>query len=92
MSSFAALQSSVDVIGAGRMGKIRARILCANPRSEFLGVLDSSEIHDKAPAGKYRIPYFKTFSEAAAHYFELHKKIDAVYLNTPTFTHKTCIV
>jgi myo-inositol 2-dehydrogenase / D-chiro-inositol 1-dehydrogenase len=77
----------VGLIGAGRMGQLRAPILYANPRIEFVCVVEKLEQLGNPLAAKYGVVYSESLSNAV----NSGCKLDAICLSTPTFTHKAVI-
>ena len=78
---------TVALVGAGRMGDLRAPILYANPRVDLVCVVEYDEVKGEALAMKYNCKYYKTLTEAKV---EMND-INAIVLCTPTFTHVAAI-
>lgn len=77
----------ICVIGAGRMGQIRTRVIYSNPRLELVGIIDCLEIQGTSLAQKFNSKYYKSLTDA----YNANTDIHAVCLSTPTFTHHSCI-
>jgi len=78
--------TNVALMGAGRMGKVRANAISRNTNAELCCIIDSCEEIGQAFAYEFRVPYFRTLEEA------LEKQdFEAVWISTPTFAHKECI-
>ena len=87
--------ANVLLVGAGRMGKIRAALLFANPKFNVLGVVDIAEEEAQQIATKYRFGVegeiattFKYLDEALENE-KVRSKIDGVIISTPTFAHRS---
>ena len=78
---------NICLVGAGRMGRIRAPLLYSNPTASF-SVVDLSEKLGNALAKKYHSRYYKSLKDA----FKVETDCTAVWISTPTFTHEKVIV
>lgn len=83
----------VLLVGTGRMGAIRAKILYANPKFDFLGVCDINLSAAKKLADVYSAQAFGSLSEAIQYYGAtgVGGGIDGIVVCTPTFTHSPVI-
>ena len=77
----------VCLVGAGRMGRIRAQLLYSNPSTSF-AVVDFSETFGAALASKYRTRWYKTLPD----FFAAENGCTAVWISTPTSTHELIII
>lgn len=78
-------QTRVVLIGAGRMGQLRAPILYAHPRVSLTHVLDPFESAGRKLSNRYNCEY-------AASWSDLDKtSVDAVWIATGTSTHEELI-
>mmetsp|Transcript_15162 Transcript_15162/g.29812 ORF Transcript_15162/g.29812 Transcript_15162/m.29812 type:complete len:328 (+) Transcript_15162:44-1027(+) len=75
----------VALIGAGRMGQLRAPILFANPKVSIGAVVDPLEVPGKALAEKFRTIWSSSFDSLDT------SLLDAVVISTGTFNHKEMI-
>ena len=88
-SSSTTRRANVLLIGSGRMGRIRASLLNANPKFNVLGVVDvdskaASEIAEKYGFGST----FKDLSSALIDEGVINAGgVDGIVISTPTFTH-----
>jgi myo-inositol 2-dehydrogenase / D-chiro-inositol 1-dehydrogenase len=73
------------VLGAGRIGKVHAKAVAANPDASLAAVADAFPEAAQALAGAYGCPV-RTIDE-----IEADKSIDAVIICTPTTTHADLI-
>ena len=83
-------RAQVLLVGAGRMGQIRAKILHSNPRVDLCGIVDSAGKGGDL-ANTYNITEYKCLKEAC----ELQQRampLDAVVVCTPTFSHSEVIL
>jgi len=85
--------ANVLLIGSGRMGKIRAAALFANPKFRVLGVVDISKPDAVSIAEKYRFsvdgstPTTWESIELAMEDPTTREICDGIVISTPTFTH-----
>ena len=77
----------VALVGAGRMGDLRAPILYANPRIDFLCVVEFDAVKGEQLAKKFNCKYYKSITEAKNEI----PVLNAIVLCTPTFTHTGAI-
>jgi myo-inositol 2-dehydrogenase/D-chiro-inositol 1-dehydrogenase len=79
----------IALVGAGRMGQLRASHIYANPRAELVCVIDPFIDGARKLAQQFHCESYKTLQEA----FDADKqsKITAVWVSTPTFTHDECV-
>lgn len=73
------------LLGAGRIGKVHAKAIAANPDADLVAVADAFADAAKAIAGQYGCAV-RTIDE-----IEADKAIDAVVICTPTNTHADLI-
>lgn len=82
------IKCRIALIGAGRMGQLRASILYGNPRIEFSYVVEPAETLGQALADKYGLDRYDDLESLLS----VHKgRVDAVCISTPTFTHRPLI-
>ena len=77
----------VCLVGAGRMGQIRAPLLYANPDVDLKVVVDMDPAACKAVAERFSASPARSIREALVD----HPTIQAVFISTPTFTHVPAI-
>lgn len=78
----------IVLVGNGRMGAIRAKIMYANPKIDFCGVCDVNVDSAKELASTYSAQAFDNLTEAFEHFGSNgNGGIDAIVVCTPTFTH-----
>lgn len=89
-------RARVILVGNGRMGKIRAGLLYANPRFEISGIVDTDISAASALADAYNTKPFTSITDAIEHHNMFSsgskKPIEAVVISTPTFTHNDLIL
>jgi myo-inositol 2-dehydrogenase/D-chiro-inositol 1-dehydrogenase len=78
---------NVALVGAGRMGQLRAPILYANPRVALVCVVESDAVRAEALATRFHTRHYTTLSDAKLHL----PHINSIVLCTPTFTHSLAI-
>ena len=78
-------QLRVMLIGAGRMGQLRAPLLYAHPEVHLAYVLDPFESAGRRLSDAFHCEYVATWSEVDA------SEIDAVWIATGTATHEELI-
>jgi len=76
-------QVEVCLVGAGRMGKIRASLLYARPDVHLTTVVDIAEQFGQSLASQYHAQWCPTISEALRD----NQALSAVFVSTPTHTH-----
>eukprot|EP00594_Rhizosolenia_setigera_P007933 CAMPEP_0178970388 /NCGR_PEP_ID=MMETSP0789-20121207/19511_1 /TAXON_ID=3005 /ORGANISM="Rhizosolenia setigera, Strain CCMP 1694" /LENGTH=343 /DNA_ID=CAMNT_0020656881 /DNA_START=466 /DNA_END=1497 /DNA_ORIENTATION=- len=83
------------LVGTGRMGAIRAKIMYANPKISFLGVCDLNIDAATKLANEYSTLAFGSLKDAVQFYDDQsstdEKAIDGIVVCTPTFTHDIVI-
>lgn len=77
----------VCLVGAGRMGRIRAQLLYSNPSTSF-SIVDFSEQQGGALASTYHTRWYKTLPE----FFAAENGCTAVWISTPTSTHESIVI
>lgn len=87
-SSNVSRQARVAVVGSGRMGEIRSKILYANPRIEFVGVVDSHLEGAKSLAQTFGTNAYSSLSELIN---EEKGQVDGIVCCTPTVTHASIV-
>lgn len=80
--------AKIVLIGSGRMGRIRARAICANPRLQLEGIVDPNIEQAKPLSELYRTHHFETLSEAIS---SSSKSLDGIVISTPTPSHNSLI-
>lgn len=83
-------RAQVLLVGAGRMGQIRAKILHSNPRVDLCGVVDKAGTGSDL-AEMYKIPKFQCLKEACEGQ-QRTMPLDAVVVCTPTYSHSEVIL
>ncbi|GAX14990.1 hypothetical protein FisN_12Lh315 [Fistulifera solaris] len=81
-------RAQILLVGAGRMGQIRAKILHSNPRVDLCGVADTAGKGGHL-ASMYRIPEYQSLEEACENQA---RPLDAVVVCTPTHSHSEVIL
>jgi len=85
-------RARIVLVGTGRMGAIRAKILYGNPKIDFLGVCDINLASAKQLADIYSTHAFASLKEAFEHFgASTEEGIDGIVVCTPTFTHDAVI-
>jgi predicted dehydrogenase len=74
------VQLRTAVIGAGKMGRVHAKVLAQLPQSHLVAIVDVSEDKGAALAGQYDCRYFKDPREIIG-------MVDAVTIAAPTVAH-----
>jgi len=87
--SMAPERCGIALIGAGRMGQLRAGHIFGNPKAELVCIVDPFIDGARKLAEKYHCNCYSTLQEALA--ADSAGKINSVWISTPTFTHDECI-
>lgn len=80
--------AKIVLIGSGRMGRIRARAIFANPRLQLEGIVDPNIEQSKPLSELYRTHHFETLSEAIS---SSSSSLDGIVISTPTPSHESLI-
>lgn len=83
-------RAKILLVGTGRMGAIRAKIMYGNPNIDFCGVCDVDINAAKNLAVLYSTEAFTSVKEAFDH-FGTSNAIDGIVVCTPTFAHDSVI-
>ena len=76
----------IALVGSGRMGKVRAPLIHANPRAKLLWVVDLMATPGGALAAEYGASFSTELAKALA-----DPAVDLVWITTPTFAHMEVI-
>lgn len=76
-------KARVLLVGSGRMGKLRAQILYANPRFEMCGIVDVNLSGAQNLAQKYSVLAFASLSKAVEHFSVRMKKRSTTIADSP---------
>jgi predicted dehydrogenase len=79
----AAKQIGIAVVGAGRIGSLRARLAGKHPAVTFLAVSDKEPAHAKALAELAAADFYSADNDAVI----AHPRVDAVIVSTPEGEH-----
>lgn len=92
-------KARIALVGTGRMGDIRARLMYANPKIDFCGVVDVNQAAAHSLASMYSAKTFSKVQEAIE-YFGVKDQnattasegpLDGIVVCTPTFAHSEII-
>ncbi|CAB9510932.1 Myo-inositol 2-dehydrogenase [Seminavis robusta] len=87
-NSAATKKAKVALIGSGRMGQIRASILMANPRFDFVGVVDVNQNGATELAHKVGVNAYTELHEMLE---DQNGQLDGIVMCSPTHTHHDVI-
>ena len=83
-----AAAAKIVLIGSGRMGRIRARAIFANPRLQLEGIVDPNIEQTKPLSELYRTHQVETLTEAIS---SSSSSLDGIVISTPTPSHESLI-
>lgn len=84
-------RARVVLVGTGRMGAIRAKIVYGNPRFEFCGVVDINKEAAEKLATNFNTISFGSLKEAIDHFGKGDSALNGIIICTPTFAHDPVI-
>lgn len=79
-------RAKIALVGTGRMGAIRAKLMYGNPKIELCSVVDVNNTAAEKLANTYNARAFESLKQAIE-YGDGKSPLDGIVVCTPTFTH-----